>query len=578
MSALSSFISLFTVSTDEDISTDEVFKLSFLNVVNFFLLAYALIVGVHALLLESGTIALSNFVAALFFFSYFIFAYLLKQSKLYLTIDKIVIFLFFIVVLLSSDVARFCCVTLFMYPFVAIILSGRQAGVTLSILQITVATLLYLVLQYFFPNLGLSYNIYELIALFTIQLVGTFVFHAAIRWLSELLYDKIGQVIELTEDVKVQKELTEHLVQTLRVNINDIEKCSQRMSTTNLTPFQSQMTSTIRVSAATMNQKMDSVLTASEYCIRPLGEEETVFNLHTLVTTTLLLYAQNMQKIQQGHSVVLSSEMPQQVLGNSLVTKQILLAIFDALDHKVGLKEKKLVVNLSLCDTNVQTLVVNFAISLYVHLDIDHRDLSSIEEKLVNNLGLLDAYRLIEATKSNFSIEYVSNVLALQFTQSYKDVDAIVLPDADLLDEKHTFNELIRNNQKALSLRDMSMLIVSFDEVSDRLLLEVFLGKFSKVEVAASAKSALNRFENSHVDVLVISLSQYYEMSALDLVKKIRDIEQGVGRRTIIISLDLEPVRGDAKLEAMEAGVDIFAQYPNDISHLHEMIKDMIDN
>lgn len=578
MSTLSKFISLFTVVADEDISTNEVFKQSFLNVVNSFLIVYSFFVGVHALLLESSTVAIAHFCAAVFFLAHFVFAYLLRQPKQYNIINRGVIFLYFIIMLLSSSVTRFCGVSMLMYPFLAIILHGRQVGVTLSILQIIIAAISYEILQHTLPSLGLDFTLYEILTLCAIQVVGTFVYLVAIRWISEMLYDKIRQVMELTEDVKVQKELTEHLAQTLRVNINDIEKSSQKLSTTNLSPIQAQMASTVRISAATMNQKMDSVLNASKYCIRPLGEEETIFNLHTLVTTTLLLYAQNMQKIQQGHSVVLSSEMPQQVLGNSIVSKQILLAIFDSLDHKLGLRDRKLVVTLSLCDTNVQSLVVNFAISLYIHLDIDHRDLSSIEEKLINSLGLLDAYRLAEATESNFSIEYVSNVLTIQFTQSYKDIDAIVLPDADLLNEKRTFNELMRNNQPVLTLRDMSMLIVSFDDITDRLLVESLLGKVGKVEVAASARSALNRFENSCIDIVVVSMSQHYEMSTLELAKRIRSIEQGIGHKSIIISIDPEPLKGDAKLEAMESGIDVFAHYPNDIAHLHEIIKELIEN
>ncbi|MDO4462031.1 MAG: hypothetical protein Q4C30_05995 [Bacteroidia bacterium] len=578
MLSLSNIISLFAVAKDEDISTDEMFRQSFLNVVNFFLLVYSFIVGVHALMYEIGAIAIINFAAAVFFLSYFVFAYLIKNTRVYNAIDRIVVFLYFVIVLISSSVTRFCTVTLLMYPFLAIILHGRKIGMVLSVAQIVVAVVLYLILQAFFPYLGLDYTLYEISSLFVLQIVGTFVFLVAIRWLSEIIYDKIREVILLSEDMKVQKELIEHLTQIMRISIHDVEKCSKRMSDTNLTQMQSQLLSTIRVSVGSMNQKLDSILTASEHCIRPLGEEDVVFNLHTLVSTTLMLYGTNANKMQQGHSVVLSSEMPQQVMGNSIVTKQILLSIFDALDHKIGLKDKTLVVTLSLCDTNVQTLVVNFAITINMQMDIDHRDLNSVEAKLINALALIDAKRLIDATNSNFAIEHVSNMLSIQFTQPYKDVDAIVLPDADLLEEKRTYNEIIQENRMALSIRDMSMLIVSFDEITDRLLLESFLGRFGKVEVAASARSALNRFENSTVDVIVLSMSQYYEMSPMDLVRKIREIEQGVGRKVIIIALDSEQVRGETKLEAMQAGVDIFAHYPKDITRLHEIIKDTIDN
>ena len=578
MAFVSNLIGLFTVTADEDISADEVFKQSFLNVVNFFLLAFSLVVGTHALLREIATVALYNYIASVFFVSYFIFAYLIKRTSIYVAIDRIVIFIYFIAVLLSSNVTRFSAVPLLMYPFLAIVLHGRRMGVILSLSQIFVSATLYLILKSTMPSLGLDYELYEIIALVIIQCVGTFVFLSTIRWLSSMLYDKIREVMTLTEDVKVQKQLTEHLSQSLRITVSDIERCSQRMAASNLSPAQSQMLSTIRVAAGSMNQKMDSVLNASKYCIRPLGDENIVFNLHVLVTNVLMLYGSSVQRMEQGHSVVLSSEMPQNVMGNSMVTKQILLSIFDALDQKVGLKDKTLVTTLSMCDTNAQNLVVNFAISLYVHLDMDHRELTSIDQKLINHLNLRDSYRLIEATKSNFAIEYINNVLTIQFTQPYQDVDAIVIPDKDLLDEKRTFNELIRNNQGAISLKDMSMVIVSFDEVTDRFLLEAFLGKLGKVEIAASARSALNRFENSRVDIIVISLSQYYEMSALELVRRVRDIERGVGRRSIVISLDQEPVRGDAKLAAMEAGVDLFAIYPTDISTLHTAIKDLLDN
>lgn len=578
MAFLSNLIGLFAVTADEDISADEVFKQSFLNVVNFFLLAFSLVIGTHALFREIASVALYNYAASIFFVSYFIFAYLLKRTAIYVAIDKVVIFIYFILVMLSSSVTRLSEVPLLMYPFLAIILHGRRMGVILALSQIFISVALYVGLQMFMPSLGLDYELYELFALVVTQCAATFVFLSTIRWMSSIIYDKIREVVTLTEDVKVQKQLTEHLSQSLRITISDIERCSQRMASSNLSTAQSQMLSTIRVAAGSMNQKMDSVLNASKYCIRPLGDENIVFNLHVLVTNVLMLYGTSIQRMEQGHSVVLSSEMPQNVMGNSMVTKQILLSIFDALDQKVGLKDKTLVTTLSMCDTNAQNLVVNFAISLYVHLNIDHRELTSTDQKLINNLNLRDSYRLIEATKSNFAIEYINNVLTIQFTQPYQDVDAIVIPDKDLLEEKRTFNELIRNNQGVLKIGDMSMVIVSFDDVTDRFLLEAFLGKLAKVEIAASARSALNRFENSRVDILVISLSQYYEMSALELVRRVRDIERGVGRRSIVISLDQEPVRGDAKLAAMEAGVDLFAIYPTDVATLHTTIKELLDN
>ncbi|MCF0189801.1 MAG: response regulator [Marinilabiliaceae bacterium] len=432
----------------------------------------------------------------------------------------------------------------------------------------------------------MSYSLYELTTLLVIQLAGSFIFFSAIRWLSALLYDRIREVMMLSEDVKIYKELLSTMVTKLQPPLNDISVSAKRLSSTHLSPSQMELVSTMRVSVENALNKLNRINNASDYQIRPIEEEDVVFNLYNLVSATLMTYGSNKHCIEKKHQLYLSSEVPQRVMGNSLLTKQILHSIFNALEGNVALKEKALDVYLVLCDTNVQNIMINFKISIQADIVIDSRDLSNLDDKLTSQLNLDDAKRLIDATDSNFAIQYQDGTLDIEFTQSYKDIDAIVVPDIDLVKAHDEGADVIaearlKKINMHLSLSDAAVLIISLngnksieDGVSERVLYDTIQPYVRKVEIEASTRSFLKRFENAQYDMVLLSVFLIGEMSGLQLVRKIRDIESGIGTtHTVILSLDAMPLSDAQKVEAMEAGVDGFCVYPKDVDKLPEILK-----
>lgn len=534
MKFLNRLLVMFAVSNDEDLAAEENFEVSFSNVVNFMLLVYCIISGVHALLIENMGMAISNMIFSILFICYFLSRYITKRSIIITAFDRIIIFAQFIVAYINSSVIGAAGITILIYPFLAIILHGRRLGVTLSIIQLLVIGAYTLLCMTGILPIVFNYTAMDIFVIFSIQAVSIFTYYVAIRWLSSLIYDRITEVWQLNETIGIKTGLIKQLTDDLRSQLQDINKASELLSRERLNVRQTEMIANLKASSVNLIETINSVATASERNIRPIPKEEIVFNIYNLISNVLVLYGSKTEKGRGIHSVKMSSEVPQTLLGNSQLTRKVFLSSFDALDRKFNMSTTPMSVSVTMNDISSEHLVLSFTITSDRQISVDHRDLTSSETKLLYQLQLDSTQRLVIASGGDFTVE-ISNddKLKIEFTLAYKDVILKQNNDPEV-DDKHVIDI---SSLRTTNLMDARVLIVNDNSEISQKLSKHLKELVKEIIYAPHSRIGIKMFENSKFDFVFVDMASQNVEGHL-LVRSIRDIEIGGGPGVPIFAIE----------------------------------------
>lgn len=570
MKVFKKILVMFASSNDEDLAAEENFQVSFSNVVNFLLLVYSLISGLHALLIENIGMAVSNMAFSLLFLLYFLSHYLTKRSLIVTAIDRMVIFSQFIVAYMNGSALGSAGVTLLVYPFIAIILHGRRFGVALSIIQIFICAAYTALCRYGVLPIPFMYSNIELFILASIQAVCIFVYYVAIRWLSSLIYDRITEVSQLNEALGIKTELVNTVTGKLKSQLNEIYNMSEKLSHERMNPRQVEMVATLRAVASNLLDSVEMVSTSSEHNIRPIEKEEIEVNVFNLISNVLVLYSKQSDNGGNIHSVNVSASVPQHILGNSQLTRQIFLTSFDALDRKFDLSKTPLKVSVSMNDVTTERMMLNFIISSKKSIELDRRDLTSSESKLLYQLQLDATQRLVKAAGGEFYVEITDeDSLVIDFTLPFRDT---ILKN----DDNENITNLINIAALAtpINVEDMRILLVEDNiEICDDIR-EILQGKVKSITIVDNGKAALKKFENSHFDCILVDVDTA-EVDGVTFIRKARDVESGYGAGVPIFALtgkDNKDIERNTSIK-----IDGVISKPFDTRNILDIIKDAIN-
>lgn len=567
MSFLRTIVNLFASSTDEDLAAEESFKVSFTNVVNSFLFVYSLGLGLNALFLENRLVAVVNLSFSIFFVAYFLFTYIFHKHALYLQVNRVVIFFYVIFAFANGCMLDFAGVSIIIYPFVAIVLHGRRKGVILSLLNLAVMAV-YASL----PHLGWAkyevYSVDELTYIFSIQFCSIFVFYVAIRWLSELVYDKIREVAQLNEELKVRKDIVNILTKKLRSPIRDMNAAVDNMRRERMSSALMEQLEIIRASVHNMIVEIEQVHNASEHNIRPIEREMALFNIYNVVCNVLMLYV---CKCEDGrHTVVMSSEVPQNLYGNSGFVRQLMLGLFDSLDRKVGLSEVPVKVNVTLGDIEASRIILCFTLSFDAKVKVDRRDLSSSEGKLIEALDLEIVRRMVLSENGEMHVSVEDGTVSIEFTVAFSEPSA-----EQVAGEETEASQQIMMMKNYVRLSEASVLIVDDNEINQKIIQMFIQDKVGRVTLASNGRDALKLFENSKFDLVLMDL-QMPEMDGFVTARKMREVEMGVGNRVPIIAVTANAYE-DNERKCIEAGMDGYISKPFKADDLIKLMEEKLD-
>jgi len=336
--------------------------------------------------------------------------------------------------------------------------------------------------------------------------------------------------------------------------MKDIEKTAYMLSDERLSASQQDMVSLIKASTANVFDTVDVINKASKYNVKPIQKEQIVFNVYVLLCNVLELYSSREHK--NKHSVVMSSEIPQRLYGNSILCRQVFLSCFDALSRKINIYETPLKIIVALADISSKGINVHFKIEIDIDVSVDHRDLSTLEYKLIEELELESMRRLVESSEGEFKIVKDIDTLEIEFSLPYVDADLMMVNDLVSVDGVHD----ISLSTKVVPIAEAKVLIVDDNMLNQKIMGMYVSDKVKSVVTASSGKEALSLFENTRFDIILMDL-QMPDMDGFVTSRKIREAENGLGHRVPIIAISAT-MNDDNEQRCYDAGMDAYIFKP----------------
>ncbi len=549
MNLSSKLVGAFYVSDSNDLSADEGFRLSFLNVVNAFALIYSLLIGINGLVFESFSLALVNLVFCCFFISHFILAYIIKRMALYNLINYVALFIFFVAIYISGNMLNQSVIMIIVYPFIALILHGRRNGIILSFAQLVLIVVLSIGFNAdLFPT-SRYFSVPEITVIAALQLMCIFVYYAAIRWMTNLIYDSLRDNNHKQELLQTKTELLSLLIKQLRMPLDNVRTSTNDLARDHLNTRQEELLEVIKTSTAGMQDMLSSIQNAAEFNIRPVEAESKIFNIQNLVTFALKTHA--CRDMDKKHVVVVSPELPQEMIGNSSLTRQILLGILNGVNQKIALANTNIKILVSLSDIVSDGLSLNYSVGIATNFELDKRDLSSPELRLIEIFDLDMIGRLVRSQGGEFKVGLENGTLQIDFTLAYKNATDNRTLGEETFGGKKRLSEI---GQKAIELKDATVMVVDDNEVNRKIITMYVKERVKNVIVASGGREALHIFENNKVDVVLMDL-QMPDIDGFVAASKIRQMESGSGRRGVILGLTAFRMP-DNDSRCAEAGMD----------------------
>ena len=556
MSIFSRIFNLFSVSADADISADASFRQSFSYIVNFLMLTQSLIMGVYSMLEENATLATMNMLFSLSFITYFVASYIVRRSSIVEGLDMMAIFLYFLAIFFTAPLVGLPGLPVMLYPFIAIILHGREKGVWLSISQVVIISVLAVIWfgiadgEIFF-----GYTKRQTVTTCIVMTISTFVYYIAVRWLSGLVYDKNREIAIISEELKVKNELVGKLTSGVGKHIDDIKKAASILNTERLNPLQNELVGLVRAAAQNAANSVNAVIKAATHNIPIVPEEEVRFNLYTLLSNMLKLFKS--KNPNKKHSFSVASDVPEVLLGNSIMTRQVLLNILDALEDKVGLAEHDMKIAVTHDDIFEKGVVLHFTITVGTELQTDSRDVTNGESKVTEHLELDVTKRIVESEQCSFIASSSNGELRIEFSLRYNDGDVRTTSDPDLLEK------LPLPLQATEMLGEATVLVLSRNEVKRKEIGGLVSTMVKTVKYSSSTDEACAIFSNSKIDLIMVDGSDGIEGGA-EFVMRIRNSESEITSRVPMVCV-LDPLK-EAKPENIctNAGFDSSVPYPLD--------------
>ena len=537
MNLFSKIFNLFRVSSDADLSADVSFKMAFSNVINFFLLVQSLALGLASLIHEDAVLSTINMAFSLFFVSYFVFAYIVHNVDLVETLDRIAIFVYFIVVFVTCGDMKVMGMQVVLYPFVALILHGRHVGAALAFVQLVFLAVCYFVMaQILGPNAENFYTVSEVVSFLLLQILSIFVYYVAIRWLSTMIYDKNREINIVTTELDDKKELVRRLTFSVRKSIDEIEEASDILAHERLNPLQAELVGLICASVSNAHAEVAAVMKADSKGIPVLAVENSKFDVYVLISAALKVF--RTRDPNNNHEFKTSNDVPRQLFGNSNLLRQVLLNILDAIDSHVPLADNKAVVTISRDDISEKGVRLVFLTHVDCSLELDRRDLSSPDLRLLDYFNLDMTKRLVEADDGCFSMRITKSGLDVEFSLDFQKGNNVMGQD-----EKRDVALARTELDSLMPLEQARVLVVASDDIFWARALDA-VGSLVAVTLRAHDQvEALKIFSDNIISVIIADVHADV-MEGARLVNKLRNAESGVAPRVPVVAYvsDIEDI------------------------------------
>lgn len=529
MFILTRVFNLFKVSADADLGEEAGFKATFSNAVNFFMLAQSLILGLYSLICEDAVVSTVNLIFCFFFVSYFVITYVARDDKFVGAADRFVVFVYFVVIYASCSRYGIVGISLPIYPFIAMVLHGRHVGAVLGAVQLVLVVALGLAAEFLARGeVSAAYVLRGLSPLVFIQGFCILVYYVALRWFASLVYEKNREVAILYDEQATRQDLVERLSSSVEKPLRNISEASAALAAERMSGVQVELAQIVRSAALNAMNNVNAIRKASDLGIPLVPRENVLFNLYLLISNMLKLYRP--RDSAKAHVFEFAPGVPEEVRGNSVLTRQVILHVLDSLDHRFSLPRSAMRIVVSRDGAPQRGVVLRFAFSLDYDEAQDRREISVSEFHLADFLRLGVTKRIVEGEGGSFAVSSSRGGLEVEFSIAYRRAD----------DDDDIAAELVMRARAAIdanvTLAESTVLVMTADDMLWGQLADSLDGLCAKTLRAWDADEAVSLFSFNKVAAVLTDLVSDSGRGGR-LVEMVRGSESGIARKVPVVGI-----------------------------------------
>jgi CheY-like chemotaxis protein/signal transduction histidine kinase len=575
MKLINQLIFLFKLDQDEKIELEERNCILLSNLYNFLLFVIVFAEGIYSLLAEKILYAGPLMFFSLVYLINFIFLSRSQHTNIYRYVLTSAAFLTSVFFVFFGGNTGYGFIWSLLFPIFIIPISGKPSGIYISITLTAVITAGFALIPFLLGDY-LKYPLLLQCIIVAMFIILIFISYTLNFISAEIILNKEKIMLNSQNISKSQEEHISQLSHQIRTPLSNITGIIDILERTNLTDDQRDYINTIHASANNLVNVVNSLVNSQKTGLNQIPDEEISFNLYSIINNTLHLFHDGQKNTR--FSISLSADIPTNVIGSSIKTKQILLNLFNSIlkQNKEDIRQISIEVSrresmpgkVDLIFKIISNYLLPISRDQSKHESLYNQDIIRINtSRYINSLDLHLTQRLIEADGNTINIYPSGDNTIFEFTAAFKESNK----SQSILNiqEKH-LKPTIAFKEK-VDIKQANILLVEDNFSNQQIIILYIKNEVNRIDVAFNGKEALDKFGKAKYDLILMDV-QMPIMDGFKATQKIREIEQSTNTHTPIIAVTANAFPED-KERCMTAGMDDYISKPFQPEDLISKIK-----